>query len=157
MSWRSSVQWSWQRLFMWMPRRKKRSWLQPNSTNGMFHGFSVNYIFYYIYRINLCGERNWCQLHVFQLIFNNWCSNTQSHTQTEKPMWVAETQTRQHLQCNWIYWVGMQTEAKHKKTLINLNRLTAKIVHHQTSGTMWILRMFSGTCFCGVGDAFEMW
>lgn len=35
---------SWQWFFMWMPRRKKRSWLQPNLTNGMWF-YSISFFF----------------------------------------------------------------------------------------------------------------
>lgn len=103
MSWGSSVQWSWQRLFMRMPRRKERSWLQPNSTNGMFHGFSVNYIFYYSYRINLCAEserereRELVSITRFSINFQQLM---RKHTHTAESMWVAETKTPHHLQCN---------------------------------------------------------
>lgn len=40
----SSVHGSWQRFFMWMPRRKERSWLQPNPTNGMCDFFLLSFL-----------------------------------------------------------------------------------------------------------------
>lgn len=91
--------------------------------------FSVNFIFYYIYRIDFCVERNRELVSITRFSIN-FQQLMRKHTHTRS---TSNVKQKHDSICNVIEFIEWECKQKQKKkTLINLNRLTAKIVHRRT-------------------------